>query len=98
MKTSNYPPDMRGPVEDKKFFTLTSTAGKFVFDKSVLLNHAKLIRDAITASFKGSLPRTPMVDPAQPDRAPHWIHEHLAGPVGKAFYPFEWDPTGCWSN
>lgn len=78
-------------------FTLTSPAGRFVFSKGTILSHAKLIRDAITASFRGTIPSCPRIDATKPHLATMWIQNHLGGPIAKNVL-FEWDPTGCWSN
>lgn len=82
----------------KDHYTLTSTAGKFIFPKNTLLSHAKLIRDTITASFRGAIPGAPRIDARKAQFAPRWIRENLAGPIAQAGIAFEWDPTGAWSN
>lgn len=71
----------------KRYFTLTSPAGHFIFDTTTRLSHAKLIRDAITGSFHGALRMTPSVSPTT---AVRWVREHLAGPVANAKIDFEW--------
>lgn len=69
-------------------FTLTSPAGRFFFSTEVILSHAKLVRDTITASFMGALGDTPRVTK---ERNPvTWIRTYLDGPARDT--PFEWEP------
>lgn len=72
--------------------TLTSVAGHFTFDPMTRLSHAKLIRDAITAGFLGSIPHTPRPTPAT---ALRWIRENLQGPIANdKKLSFKWIPVG----
>jgi hypothetical protein len=72
--------------------TLTSKAGSFTFDPKTRLSHAKLIRDAITTSFRGALRGVPRINANKPQFAPRWVRENIDGPVGKEEIVFTWDP------
>lgn len=72
--------------------TLTSVAGSFTFDPKTRLSHAKIIRDAITASVRGTLRGVVSINPARPEIAPRWVREHI-GPVATEDIVFTWVPN-----
>lgn len=78
--------------------TLTSKAGSFTFDPKTRLSHAKIIRDTITASFRGALRGVPRISANRPQMASRWITENIDGPIAKEKIVFTWDPTGAWAN
>lgn len=80
-----YPDADISPPKASDYFTLTSTAGKFVFRKDVLLSHAKLIRDAVTGRFHAPFANL------TPDNVAAWVKLRLSGSVNKT--PFEWIPN-----
>lgn len=72
------------PPKASDFFTLTSSAGRFVFRKGVLLSHAKLIRDAVTGRCHA--PASNLT----PDNVAGWVKLRLSGSINKI--SFEWIP------
>lgn len=79
-------------MEISGYFTLATKAGYFIFPVGTVLNHAKLIRDTISASFFGAFLGAPQVKASEPEKAPLWIRDYLGGPVGKANISFQWVP------
>lgn len=71
-------------MDDTRYFTLTSPAGHFVFPRTTILSHAKLIRDSITAGSRGAIAG---VRPPRPENAMNWIKEHI---MGRGGISFEW--------
>lgn len=80
-------------MEDGRYFTLVSAAGRFVFPKGTILAHAKLIRDSITGSLFGHGVIAPKIDKQKPEKAMVWIKDYVAGPLSKANIRFEWIPS-----
>ena len=93
--------------EPQRVFTLTSSAGRFTFPNHVQLSHAKLVRDTVTAGFRGAIPHTPR---PKPENALRWFKDRVIGPVSENIEPrrkpkipiiplpaltFEWDNTGA---
>lgn len=76
-----------------KYFTLTSPSGHFIFSSDTKLSHAKLIRDTITGSDRGSIPGLFAPPRHKPHFSAGWIREHLPGPVANAAISFEWVPS-----
>jgi hypothetical protein len=66
-------------------YTLTSSAGHFVFPKETILGHAKLVRDTVTAGSRGTIPHTPIPTPTT---AIHWLRDYMGGSISKT--DFEW--------
>lgn len=61
-------------------FTLTSPAGRFSFPKGTILSHAKLIRDTVTAGYRGTIPHTSR--PTETNVVV-WVREQIMGPAAK---------------
>jgi hypothetical protein len=67
---------------------LTSTAGRFFFSTDVLLSHAKLVRDTVTASFHGCGNGTGKLP--KPTAIQRWFRENVDGPAKDTL--FRWEP------
>lgn len=67
---------------DDRYFTLTSAVGKFIFPRSTIMSHAKLVRDTIVGTVLG-----PEKSPT-PNNVNHWLKNNLQGPVKDT--QFEW--------
>ena len=64
-------------LRDHEYMTLTSPAGRFTFSKEVILSHAKLIRDAITAQRLNRNPALPAI--RTPEEAQQYMLNHVGG-------------------
>lgn len=72
-------------MDDSRYFTLTSTAGKFIFPRPTIMSHAKLIRDTVTGAL---MTRTTKKPPFTPDTVVRWVRETVMGPAKDT--QFEW--------
>lgn len=66
---------------DNDYYVLTSAVGKFTFSKEVVLSHAKLIRDSVTAQRLKPQPGLMLIRSAH--EATTFMLEHVAGPASR---------------
>lgn len=70
---------------------LTSKLGRFIFDRSVKLSHAKIVRDTITAQFFDPDPKRIMIDTEED--AYKYMRHHPTAEFASVPFAVSFDPA-----